>query len=341
MDSHPSEAIELPRVLLLDETDATLHPSMIKTLLHVLDDSFRQRDVKVILATHAPTTVALAPEESIYTMRREGSPRIRHVSRDEALSGLMAGLPTLSVSNEYRRVVFVEGLNDQLCYQEVFRVLDLPSPIALEFIASGRGGQGDTGVVRLVEELRERGSDVYGVVDRDNRQGAPDGIAFSDTRYTLENLVLDPVAVAIFLIRKKSVKTETIFGIRTPLHKLAQEHAQTMCDFVVTKVVARIPQVKLAQYDSSPVVVHYEGGAEAEVPKYVLDMPGHDWERFLSLAFPSLEHLFNSGKLVPSVITDAMVEYEEWIPCDFRALFEDLLARIPTNPDTQGTGPRG
>src|SRR5690242_1820462 len=114
MDSRPGEAVELPKVLLLDEPDATLHPAMIQSLLRVLDHIFCQRyGVKVMLVTHAPTTVALAPEESIYTMRRKGAPRVRSVSRDEALSSLLVGVPRLSIRNEHRRQVFVESENDE------------------------------------------------------------------------------------------------------------------------------------------------------------------------------------------------------------------------------------
>jgi ABC-type branched-subunit amino acid transport system ATPase component len=118
--SRLGDAIELPKVLLLDEADASLHPSMVQSLLRVLDDIFSQRyGVKVMLTTHAPTTVALAPEESLYTIRRVGSPRLQPASRDEALSSLLVGLPTLSVRNENRRQVFVESEHDEACYQEL------------------------------------------------------------------------------------------------------------------------------------------------------------------------------------------------------------------------------
>ena len=55
-----------PDVLLLDEVDASLHPSMMKNMLDVIQNVFIRQGVKVILVTHSPTTIALAPEESIY-----------------------------------------------------------------------------------------------------------------------------------------------------------------------------------------------------------------------------------------------------------------------------------
>lgn len=84
-----------PDVLLLDEIDASLHPSMINSLLEVIQEIFLQKGVKVILVTHSPTTVALAPEESIYVMNRQGLDRIEKKTKEEALEILTEGFMTL------------------------------------------------------------------------------------------------------------------------------------------------------------------------------------------------------------------------------------------------------
>ena len=61
-----------PRVLLLDEVDASLHPSMIERMIHVIQTLFIAKyGMKVILATHSPTTVALSPEDSIFVISNE------------------------------------------------------------------------------------------------------------------------------------------------------------------------------------------------------------------------------------------------------------------------------
>lgn len=87
--------IHFPDVLLLDEVDASLHPSMIKNMLNVIKEVFLGRGIKVILVTHAPTTIALAPEESIFVMNKSGLNRIEKKSRQEALSILTEGFATL------------------------------------------------------------------------------------------------------------------------------------------------------------------------------------------------------------------------------------------------------
>lgn len=58
-----------PQVLLLDEPDAPLHPEYSKVLLSAIYESIvLHANVKVVITTHNPTTVALAPEDSLFKM---------------------------------------------------------------------------------------------------------------------------------------------------------------------------------------------------------------------------------------------------------------------------------
>lgn len=86
---------KFPALLLLDEVDASLHPAMMKNMLSVIESIFLKQDVKVILVTHSPTTVALAPEESIFVMNKSGRHRIEKKSKQDALSVLTQGFVTL------------------------------------------------------------------------------------------------------------------------------------------------------------------------------------------------------------------------------------------------------
>ena len=209
------QSVQLPKVLLLDEADASLHPAMVKSLLTVASDIFVARHgVKVILTTHSPTTVALAPEESLYVMSRDKTPRIRKADGDEAVAALAIGLSTLSVRHQNRRQVFVESEYDEQYYQEMFRLLrsNLHPEISLEFIASGKGGKGDCSAVEhLVTNLRDRGNDsVWGIVDRDIRTDATRGIVFLSTRYSIENLILDPLILASFMLREQLLTAQAV-----------------------------------------------------------------------------------------------------------------------------------
>ena len=84
-----------PELLLLDEVDASLHPSMMKNMLDVIKSVFLDQDVQIILVSHSPTTIALAPEESIYLMNPSGNNRLVHSNRSEALEILTEGFATL------------------------------------------------------------------------------------------------------------------------------------------------------------------------------------------------------------------------------------------------------
>ncbi|OAV74880.1 putative ATP-binding protein involved in virulence [Bacteroidales bacterium Barb7] len=85
-----------PSLLLLDEIDASLHPSQIQNLLDVINQVFvDQNKVKVIIATHSPSTIALAKEENIFVVNKEGENRIEKQSKQEALKILSEGFITL------------------------------------------------------------------------------------------------------------------------------------------------------------------------------------------------------------------------------------------------------
>ena len=90
-----SSDTNFPDMLLLDEVDASLHPSMMKNMLEVIEDIFLKQGVKVILVTHSPTTIALAPEESIFIMNSTGRNRIEKKSKQEALTILTQGYATI------------------------------------------------------------------------------------------------------------------------------------------------------------------------------------------------------------------------------------------------------
>ncbi len=91
-DTHSSI---FPKLVLLDEIDASLHPSMTRNLLSTLREIFQARGVKMMIVTHSPSTIALAPEDSIYVVNRVGPQKVEKRSRAEALRILTEGFATL------------------------------------------------------------------------------------------------------------------------------------------------------------------------------------------------------------------------------------------------------
>ena len=100
-----------PKLVLLDEVDATLHPSMIKNLLTVINDVLLPKGTKVVLATHSPTTVALVPEECIYVVNPSGPERIAKTTKNDAIQTLTEGYMTM----EDTLKVFDQTTNAKIC----------------------------------------------------------------------------------------------------------------------------------------------------------------------------------------------------------------------------------
>ena len=85
-----------PKLILLDEVDALLHPSMISVLIAALRNHFAGRGTRVIMATHAITTVALLDEGEIFRVdRNTGQITISPVTQAEAVAELSEGIATV------------------------------------------------------------------------------------------------------------------------------------------------------------------------------------------------------------------------------------------------------
>ena len=85
-----------PGLILLDELDAVLHPSMISALIAGLKNQFVNKGTRVIMATHSVTTVSLLDEGEIFRMNRSGNRvDVRRVTKADAVDDLSEGLATI------------------------------------------------------------------------------------------------------------------------------------------------------------------------------------------------------------------------------------------------------
>lgn len=232
-----------PRLILLDEPDAFLHPSMVVKLIGFLDFFARKFSTKVIITTHSPTTVALAPDGSIYLV--DGG-FISPLEKDMAIACLLDGVSQVSISPYNRRQVFVESSTDADIYQAIYGKLAhrsdlLDTKITLAFVSSGPkmpkdqvkekllqvfgkdlceikvddflksvNGVGCCSQVEgMVFELMREGSDtVRGVIDWDLKNAPGVGVAVLGWKqvYSIENIALDPVCIMLKLHFTDSAK---------------------------------------------------------------------------------------------------------------------------------------
>lgn len=147
--------------LVLDEPDAHLHPTMSKMMVEILNELSQPKglgggDIRVIITTHSPSTVAFAPEGSLFVIEKDnGNKKIRMTSAPEAVNILSDGILTydkavkqfsLAMNSDKDVIVFVEGktdilhlnrANELLGYNLPFEVIDMHDAGALaNFIKS-------------------------------------------------------------------------------------------------------------------------------------------------------------------------------------------------------------
>lgn len=251
-------------LLLMDELDSALHPSMSKRLINVLYNYFHKNlGVKIVISTHSPSTVAFAPEESLFVMQKD-LPRLKKVSKDEALKELTIGVPSFSINYENRKQVFVESKYDVEYYNALYNIFknNLNKDISLNFIASGdvrknSSGQGISScdvVKEVTKTLRNAGNNsIYGIIDWDLAKSKDDNpyvitLGF-ESRYSIENYILDPLFIGFLLIVEK-IKDYRYFGINdknkvSDLYSISIEECQLLInkienDFLEQNIIKQI-----------------------------------------------------------------------------------------------------
>ena len=107
-----------PKLILLDEIDAVLHPSMINALLAMLKERFVYNGTRVIMATHAVTTVAMLEEGEIFRVaRKDNGIEIHAVAQADAVFELSEGLASIdtglriAAAGVARITILTEGKN--------------------------------------------------------------------------------------------------------------------------------------------------------------------------------------------------------------------------------------
>ncbi len=331
------QEVMFPKLLLLDEVDAPLHPSMVRSLLNTIQDVLiNSKDVSVILTTHSPSTVALAPEESLYEMNSRG-PSVKKISRSNALSILTMGVPTLSVSFDGRRQVFVESRTDASIYDKLYQFYksNLESERSLVFIEVGRtnesGGEQNAGceqVKRLVLNLSEGGNNsVFGLIDWDGEKTQDDRVHVLShgIRDGLESLLFDPVLILITVIRE---------NIQFCKEKNLVDNEDTYVDISNwnkdkwQQAVHKIQMIIIDDYseEKESIEIEYLNGMKLNISKNYLHLDDHKLESKIIEAFGFLKPKNNrAGGLMTHVISSVIPDYPKLVPQDLLKTFHGIL----------------
>jgi ABC-type iron transport system FetAB ATPase subunit len=325
-----------PKILLLDEVDAPLHPSMAKFYLDVLIRTVVEKNnITVVATTHSPSTVAIAPENSLYVIE-PGKPGLQKTTKSRALNILTDGVPTLAISFEGRRQVFVESPNDAKLYDAINQTLkaQIRSDRSLEFVATGIKNPSsqehlNTGceVVRhLVQTLCKSGNNsVFGLIDWDGKNN-PDSrlvVLAHGKRNGIENVIMDPLLLAAFIVgydRQSAVSLDVNPNSTYPdFLKFTPTELQPIVDSLERKVFAN-PGVK--------EICKYVGGFELQICERFLREDDHKLEQAVLNAFPKLNaYAKRSGALLFEIATTALKDQPSFAPVEILNAYADLLEK--------------
>jgi len=319
------QAKRLPKLLLLDEPDAHLHPSVVKDFINVIEKTLvNKHGVKVIITTHSPTTVSFSPEYSLYEMSKE-EPQIRPLeSKEYGINLLTEGLVVVKSNNKY---VLVEDQDDANYYNAIFSILknksEINPNIGVIFIPSSNKetstSGGNTVVRSWVEKFTSEGVfDVFqGLIDLDSGSQTPAHNIHIINRYSLENYLLDPILVFSSLLHDDL--TYSIPGIELShkdehkLLELLEEDLQAIANHIFSEIEPVLNGIEEA--DKNLVTIPFINNITLRYPNWFINYRGHD-------LYSKFKYKYKKA-VNPDNLLKALVRHE-FIPADLAGILNEI-----------------
>ncbi|MEW8072820.1 MAG: AAA family ATPase [Candidatus Thiodiazotropha sp.] len=319
------QAKRLPKLLLLDEPDAHLHPSVVKDFINVIEKTLvNKHGVKVIITTHSPTTVSFSPEYSLYEMSKD-EPQIRPLeSKEYGINLLTEGLVVVKSNNKY---VLVEDQDDANYYNAIFSILknktEVNPNIDIVFIPSSNketsASGGNTVVRSWVEKFTREGVfDVFqGLTDLDNGSLPPAHNIHVINRYSLENYLLDPILVFSSLLHDDL--TYSVPGIELShkdehkLLELPEEDLQAIANHIFSEIEPVLNGVTEA--DKNLIDIQFIDNKILRYPNWFISYRGHDLYTNFQYKY---KKAVNHDNLLKALVR------HEFIPADLAKIFREI-----------------
>jgi len=210
-------------VLLLDEPDAHLHPTLQAQLLNSINVLAESTGKQILVATHSTEILRNAAPESILEVRPSGT-HARYLSEEHHKVGLLAGLgseyaPRIDHLKKSRRAVFVEGTSDVSVLEVVARTLGRRYPGPVTFWITPASHRERRLLFRALQEeipglqalsLRDRDDEPIGTTGSDLRdKSETQSAGFTALKWRrrhIESYLIVPAAVS----RATGLSEETI-----------------------------------------------------------------------------------------------------------------------------------
>ncbi|HDC4534766.1 ATP-binding protein [Enterobacter asburiae] len=315
-----------PELLLLDEPDAPLHPQYSHLMIETLIETIVERaGVKVVMTTHSPTTVAIAPDNSVYEIGRDAKVPAM-ISPGKAVTVLTQGIDFLRVSYEKRRQVFVESKYDVAYFEKLFDTLNRRRKFNYQpiFMEPHSGTSNCTDVINIVDKLRISGNDlVWGIIDFDEGNVSRDTILVlgDGRRYAIENYLLDPLYVVLALIRYGKA-TYLDFGVSTQIsYPEAAYLTESECQILIDNFLTAL-DIKL----NDLVSVTLENGYQVNYPQAFLLHQGHNYETLVKSKFTELGAISRGqgDSALKLGLAEVIAEFPQFLPVEIGNLFESM-----------------
>ncbi len=321
-----------PVLLLLDEPDAHLHTSLVQHLLQSLDELV-QGGVRVVMTTHRPDTLVLAPQGSLFEVFGV-PPAVRPVAPAAAIARLSANLFSAAPQT---RCVLVEDDADAIFFRRMrnihLEVSQNQREPTLVFQRAGLGtassrekqGGGRNAVTDWVSKLSSANLSpfVQGIIDLDRgNSGAPGVHVLS--RYSYENYLLDPLVVFAALLRQERAGVAEVLvrlslpigvGQERNISKLPEGDQTIISKWILDQVEAVI---ELEESERAPVPVPFVNGPTLAYPTWLLRRKGHELQghfyRVFNTDLKELHLALEAVHMVPSDIADIFTAIATAVP---------------------------
>lgn len=313
----------LPRLFLLDEPDAHLHPSLTQKFLNVIQSVLVEiYDVTVIMTTHSPSTVVQSREDSLFVMSIT-EPRIKKVeNRSLTISQLTSGLVYVGPGTKY---FFVEAKDDEIFYTESYSIFKdecpdnfkLPAVFIQVATKEIPGGKSVVKAWTSKFETSDVNGMINGIIDRDKNNFPAKGV-FVLKRYSIENFLADPLVLYCALLDMQIAPAfhgiNLKMGEEMALKKSEPASIQKIIDSMVELIEAGSSD--LNQYSAKKISINF-GPFEYKYPTWLIEHPGKNLISIYNSIFSSriqfdvLFKAFKRLRMLPSDLQDTFLEIQE------------------------------
>lgn len=321
-------------IIILDEPDASLHPSMSKLMLEIIEEEIVQKQgIPVIISTHSLTTIACAPASSLYKISsHQKCPE--QCNLQDSTRILSYGISNLRVSTEHRRQVFVEHNYDVIYYEYLFDIISRKKklPTTPHFLPPHNlNGSNCGAVLEITRKLRNMGNtQVFGLIDWDKKNNPEQQIIIlgMGKRYSIENYIFEPHFLGLYLILKKFVNPAD-FGLDNcnsyiDVRDMIKDNEQTLQN-IVNYVESSINWENNNDSVSESRLID---GTIIKIRSEILTIQGHKFEDLCKITWPKLNSIRENNNsdyaLKKDIISTVINDYPGLISIDLLKTFEEI-----------------